>query len=178
MRTILLTLAVLVGLISPARAYSDCASGPMKDLGALLSGGKAFAELVYGSGKKARNDVYKLLAYTEFGLSPVAKFTISSSAVVVINCAALENADAKAAALRKRLAESIGEKPRKVTAARVQAYYLKRLKGGTPGQKRLLSDDERQLWADVLAYAAVLEPKLADKFAELAEQLQLPAPQR
>jgi hypothetical protein len=160
---------------APAKAYSDCASNTTGDVIALGKGGKTFWNLIQYR-KKKNTDVYALLATSNFGLNPAAKFTVSSSAIAVLNCAALEGADAQAAALRLRLAKGIDVPIRNLTAAQVQTYYRKRLQNSTPDQNQLLSETERQLWADILAYAAKAEPAIGQSFGRLAKKLNLPPP--
>jgi hypothetical protein len=158
-----------------ARAAGDCAQGLGGQLGALARGAQTSAVLVQQR-EKAGSDVYTLLARAAPFGSPVAKLSLASSAVALLNCAALENADQQAASLRVRLAGLLDVAPRKVTASAVQKFYLQRLQTMVADQQQVLSPGERQVWADVLAYAGVLEGALVNSFRQMAADLRLPPP--
>lgn len=175
----MLVIGLLIGWFlywsAPAKAYDDCAADVKGQLISRAQGVLTLKNLIKYR-KKKDTDVYQLLAMSVGKISPVAKITTSTSAIAVLNCAAIKSEDGKAMALRKRLANSIDEYVEDLRADRIQPFYINRLRNGTPGQKQLLSADERQLWADILAYAGEQEPTLENEFAALAIKINLPTP--
>ncbi|MCA3243852.1 MAG: hypothetical protein INF43_00915 [Alphaproteobacteria bacterium] len=161
----------LASLNAPAHAFGDCATGVGGQLRAVVRGGLTAFDFV-NHRDKAGTDVYRLFVRPA-PLGEVAKLSLASAAIAVINCAALEGGSAEAATLRARLAEAVQEAPRNLTADRVQRFYLARMRNAAPDQRQLLSVRERILWAETLELAARLNPSLASDFRKLSADLSL-----
>ena len=171
MRRLILALMLACGLISPALAFTDCASGLGGQLRAIGRGALTATDLIRYR-DKAGTDVYRLFARAA-PIGEVAKLSLASGAIAVINCAALEGGNADAATMRSRLAAAIQAAPRDLTADRVQRFYMNRMRNAAPDQRQLLSAIERMLWADTLELAARLNATLAPSLRQLVNDLGL-----
>jgi hypothetical protein len=168
---LILAFLLACGLATPALAFTDCASGLGGQLRALGRGVLTTTDLVRYR-DKAGTDVYRLFVRTA-PIGEVAKLSLASAAIAVINCAALEGGNAEAATMRTRLAAAIQEAPRSLTADRVQRFYMARMRNAAPDQRLLLSGVERLLWADTLDLAARLNNGLAPSLRQLVNDLGL-----
>jgi hypothetical protein len=177
MRHLLILLTALLGLATPALAYDDCAANTGRKVLGLLKGAETTATLVKHI-DKANSDVYILLADIQTGISPVAKLSTFTAAIVVMNCAALEAANPAAGQLRVRWAQALGIKVSKLTSDRVQGAFRERLATSAKGENTLLSEAERQLIADTLSQTCTWEGHICPDTRRLADKLNLPTPSR